>query len=433
MDTSTTGRSDPDDNGGPAAASALVAACEHAWQAIQDRHPEVPHAVIILGTGVERGRLVKLGHWWAGRWIADGEPRGEVLLAGEALHLPAGDVFEVLLHEAAHGLNAARHIKDTSRGGRYHNRRFQQTAETLGLAVAKLGPYGWANTSLAADTTARYATEIDAIATAMRIARTLTRPPATIGGAGNDGRQEPPSGGTSNAVGPARCGCGRRMRMAPSVLAQGPVICGLCHEPFATGPRSATSERTADPRASEGAEPSAEGLEREWRAEARRTIANALDDEIGRRQFAQVAEWYGQRRAGHDPILTALEGRDRETLERLARALFIIDGTIHPPTIAIDGREFAIGDSIRFTDDLDAAHRDGRALPAAGMFGTISEIDPAGQHLSVDVPIAGRYRLDTNAPIAAALRHAYIDPPTRIAAPCLAEHRGDEVDVGCEL
>ena len=33
------------------------------------------------------------------------------------------------------------------------------------------------------------------------------------------------------------CGCGRRMRMAPSVLARGPVVCGLCvvrkrhHEP----------------------------------------------------------------------------------------------------------------------------------------------------------------------------------------------------------
>lgn len=69
---------------------------------------------ILLGTGVERGRLVKLGHWWEGRWLADGNLRGEVLLAGEALHLKPEDVFEVLLHEAAHGINAARHIKDTS-------------------------------------------------------------------------------------------------------------------------------------------------------------------------------------------------------------------------------------------------------------------------------------------------------------------------------
>jgi hypothetical protein len=69
-------------------ASALVQACEEAWAAIQAHHPQVPDAVMILGTGVERGRLVKLGHWWGGRWLADGQVRGEVLLAGEALHLP---------------------------------------------------------------------------------------------------------------------------------------------------------------------------------------------------------------------------------------------------------------------------------------------------------------------------------------------------------
>ena len=116
-------------------ASELVAACEEAWAAIQRRHPEVPDAVIVLGSGVERGRLVKLGHWWGGRWIADGAVRGEVLLAGEALHLAPEAVFEVLLHEAAHGLNAARRIQDSSRGGRYHNVRFKATAEDLGLVV----------------------------------------------------------------------------------------------------------------------------------------------------------------------------------------------------------------------------------------------------------------------------------------------------------
>src|SRR3546814_5109715 len=69
-------------------------------------HPDLPAVVIVLGSGVERGRLVKLGHWWGGRWVADGQTRGEVLLAGEALHLTPAQVFEVLLHEGAHGLNA---------------------------------------------------------------------------------------------------------------------------------------------------------------------------------------------------------------------------------------------------------------------------------------------------------------------------------------
>src|SRR3546814_3919518 len=112
-----------------ATASALVAACEEAWAAIQQHHPDLPAVVIVLGSGVERGRLVKLGHWWGGRWVADGQTRGEVLLAGEALHLTPAQVFEVLIHEGAHGLNAARGIKDTSRGGRYHNKRFAAAAQ----------------------------------------------------------------------------------------------------------------------------------------------------------------------------------------------------------------------------------------------------------------------------------------------------------------
>ena len=150
----------------PALASELVGACEAAWQAIQRHHPDVPDVVIVLGTGVERGRLVKLGHWWGGRWIADGNVRGEVLLAGEALHLPPEAVLEVLLHEAAHGVNAARGVKDASRGGRYHNVRFKTTAEELGLVVEQMRPYGWARTSIGS--AARGATKLRPIGSATR-------------------------------------------------------------------------------------------------------------------------------------------------------------------------------------------------------------------------------------------------------------------------
>ena len=81
-----------------------MAACEEAWAAIQRHHPEVPDAVIVLGTGVERGRLVKLGHWWGGRWIADGNVRGEVLLAGEALHLAPDAVSRFTRYKLGEGI-----------------------------------------------------------------------------------------------------------------------------------------------------------------------------------------------------------------------------------------------------------------------------------------------------------------------------------------
>src|SRR3546814_15185249 len=89
-----------------ATASALVAACEEAWAAIQQHHPDLPAVVIVLGSGVERGRLVKLGHWWGGRWVADGQTSGEVPLAGEAPRLQPAKVFEVLLPAGAQGLTA---------------------------------------------------------------------------------------------------------------------------------------------------------------------------------------------------------------------------------------------------------------------------------------------------------------------------------------
>ena len=230
--------------------SALVAACEQAWSDIKTHHSELPDAVIVLGTGVQGGRLVKLGHWWQSQWVADGKARAEVLLAGEALHLPAEDVMEILLHEAAHGINSARGIKDTSRGGRYHNERYKVTGTEVGLLVERADPYGWAKTSLTPDSVQRYAATIERIGDHLRIARAL---PAGVRrssgedtdrtGAGQTGDDQK-QGAAKNPA--AECGCGRKMRMADSVLAQGPVVCGLCQAEFAK-PRQAEHSNAASP------------------------------------------------------------------------------------------------------------------------------------------------------------------------------------------
>lgn len=225
------------------AASDLLAACEAGWAAIQARHAEVPDTVIVLGTGVERGRLVKLGHWWGGQWRVGGESRGEVLLAGEALHLPPEAVFEVLLHEAAHGLASARAIRDTSRGGRYHNALYKAVAAEVGLRPRRMDPYGWARTVIQPATAETYAGEIAAIRAEMRLTRGLPalRSVEAEGGVeGIGGRGKGAEGGDQNGETKAKrpaaeCGCepGRKLRMAPSVLEQGPVICGLCGSEFA--------------------------------------------------------------------------------------------------------------------------------------------------------------------------------------------------------
>ena len=130
-----------------AAASALVAALERVWATIVGVHPEVPAAVIVVaaGSGRRAGEL-KLGHFAAGRWEVGGCARPEVLVGGEGLRRGAVDVLGTLLHEAAHGLAAARGVQDCSRGGRYHNGRYRALAEELGLHVAQDGPRGWSAT-----------------------------------------------------------------------------------------------------------------------------------------------------------------------------------------------------------------------------------------------------------------------------------------------
>jgi hypothetical protein len=98
------------------AASAVVAAMEHAWAAIRARHPQVPEVIVILGAGSEARRgLFKLGHFAAARWQVAGQRRAEVLVSGEGLQRGARDVLGTLLHEAAHGLADTRGIQDTSR------------------------------------------------------------------------------------------------------------------------------------------------------------------------------------------------------------------------------------------------------------------------------------------------------------------------------
>src|SRR6266542_565300 len=74
------------------------------------------------------GRLV-LGHFAAHCWQVGDDDRHELLVGGEGLRRGARDVLATMLHEAGHGLAAARNLKDTSRQGRYHNAKYKALAE----------------------------------------------------------------------------------------------------------------------------------------------------------------------------------------------------------------------------------------------------------------------------------------------------------------
>ena len=201
------------------AASAVVAALERAWTTIRTRHPEVPQAVVILGAGSEaRKGLFKLGHFAAARWHVNGDRRAEVLVSGEGLQRGARDVLDTLLHEAAHGLAHARDVKDTSRQGRYHNRHFARLAAELGLDVACDPKIGWSLTTVPDQLATVYAeqlADLDAALTLWRYAE-----------------QQTGQTSTSRNLLACQCPCGRKLRTSRKTLEEGPVLCGLCDEPF---------------------------------------------------------------------------------------------------------------------------------------------------------------------------------------------------------
>ena len=207
-----------------AAASRLVAALEHAWSAIRSHHPEVPQVVIVVASDSDpHSRRLNLGHFAAGRWqlTSADQPtdRAEVLVSSEGLQRGPVDVLGTLLHEAAHGLAYARKVSDTSRQGRYHNRRYATLAGELGLEVAHLNPIGWSATSVPDPTTTRYTQALAELGMALVLWRRAEQ--ASTAGPGR----------SRNALA-CSCGCGRRIRVARSVLELAPIVCAGCAQPF---------------------------------------------------------------------------------------------------------------------------------------------------------------------------------------------------------
>lgn len=78
----------------------------------------------------------------------DGGGYYEVNLSADHLMRPYVEVIATLLHEMVHLLNAKNGIKDTSRGGTYHNENFMKAALEHGLTCEKGEKYGWHKTAL---------------------------------------------------------------------------------------------------------------------------------------------------------------------------------------------------------------------------------------------------------------------------------------------
>lgn len=217
---------------------AIVETFEGIWQVIRSHHPELPNVVIITGTGSDQKKpVLKAGHHWDSRWHHDPtrEVWGELFITGERLNDGGSLIVETLLHEAAHALARVRGIKDTSDEGRYHNRRFVQLAEEMGLlpCVQKKGRNGFNDCKISPATIERYAEVIAELDAANLPYLTLPGEApgsrrTTTPGDDEDQEDEEPHRRQGKRV-PMVCKCeGRRIPISYAQFEFGPLICGVC-------------------------------------------------------------------------------------------------------------------------------------------------------------------------------------------------------------
>ena len=225
--------------------SALVRVLEAMWTSIQRHHPEVPPAVIMIGPGDHPMPI--WGYWSPARWsVPTHGTRGEVLIAGESLARPAKQTLETLLHEAAHALATARKIHDTSRQGRYHNRRYKALAEELGLTVAKHETYGWTLTATTPAIEEKYSTDIAALQAAIdeqhgahrRVALRALDEKKDGEDSGDKGDEDAGNKGRRSMVRQCACTPARTIRVRSETYDLGYIMCGLCARPFLTAGES---------------------------------------------------------------------------------------------------------------------------------------------------------------------------------------------------
>ena len=140
----------------------LIEALSAVWSKIRERHPDVP-GVVLLAAPSPRRELNVLGHFAALRWSGHKKNGGhfhEVVVVAEHLDREAEAIISTLVHEAAHAMNFERGIFDCSRS-QYHNQRFKDAAEELGLEVSQVPHYGFAFTRLPKEMTVVYGKEIE--------------------------------------------------------------------------------------------------------------------------------------------------------------------------------------------------------------------------------------------------------------------------------
>jgi conjugative relaxase-like TrwC/TraI family protein len=100
---------------------------------------------------------------------------------------------------------------------------------------------------------------------------------------------------------------------------------------------------------------------------------------------AMVSDWYSATQAGSRAAMVALRRSDVDALNSLARGLLVADGHVEADGVSIDGRVFAVGDTVV------CLNNDRRVGVHNAMFGTVIAGDSASGSLTIEVDRDGRH------------------------------------------
>lgn len=99
--------------------------------------------ITIQSTPRAYGHITVAKAWRKG----NGDLRHELNIAAGTLDRPIEEIVATLLHEMVHLINLQNGVKDCSRGGTYHNRKFKAAAEACDLHIDHDPRIGWSVTS----------------------------------------------------------------------------------------------------------------------------------------------------------------------------------------------------------------------------------------------------------------------------------------------
>ncbi len=131
----------------------MQAALQAAFNAINRDfyNGELEKVIITVKEGRKEGTL---GTFCTAKdWIQNGKERHEINISANYIgSRTVEQTITTLMHEMVHLYNFQNEIKDTSRAGVYHNKKFKQTAEAHGLNIEFNDDIGWSLTTPAETT-----------------------------------------------------------------------------------------------------------------------------------------------------------------------------------------------------------------------------------------------------------------------------------------